>query len=197
MSVIVRLSARAAAPPALDIKRRVMHYSLREHWTVSVLTAQHIRWYNCLFSLISLKTNIFLLSHYTGNVESITTLIHHHVPEAKLIEMVGQEMTYLLPNKGFKYRAYASLFRELEETLGDMGLSSFGISDTSLEEVRQHFIHYASNQYYQWYLSIDFIYLNNCTVCVSHLWILAASMRFQCKLNQLQLVVSSVFNLHY
>uniref|UniRef100_A0A8C1PR36 P-type phospholipid transporter n=1 Tax=Cyprinus carpio TaxID=7962 RepID=A0A8C1PR36_CYPCA len=75
---------------------------------------------------------------------SITTLIHHHVPEAKLIEMIGQEMTYLLPNKGFKYRAYASLFRELEETLGDMGLSSFGISDTSLEEVRQHFVHYAN-----------------------------------------------------
>ncbi|KAK7158970.1 hypothetical protein R3I94_005341 [Phoxinus phoxinus] len=70
-----------------------------------------------------------------GNVESITTLIHHHVPEAKLIEMIGQEMTYLLPNKGFKYRAYASLFRELEETLADMGLSSFGISDTSLEEI--------------------------------------------------------------
>ncbi|XP_051989665.1 retinal-specific phospholipid-transporting ATPase ABCA4-like isoform X1 [Xyrauchen texanus] len=70
-----------------------------------------------------------------GNVESITSLIHHHVPEAKLIEMIGQEMTYLLPNKGFKHRAYASLFRELEETLGDMGLSSFGISDTSLEEI--------------------------------------------------------------
>uniref|UniRef100_A0A8C1ZZ12 P-type phospholipid transporter n=1 Tax=Cyprinus carpio TaxID=7962 RepID=A0A8C1ZZ12_CYPCA len=77
----------------------------------------------------------YYLSLYTGNVESITTLIHHHVPEAKLIEMIGQEMTYLLPNKGFKYRAYASLFRELEETLGDMGLSSFGISDTSLEEI--------------------------------------------------------------
>ncbi|XP_057190130.1 LOW QUALITY PROTEIN: retinal-specific phospholipid-transporting ATPase ABCA4 [Triplophysa rosa] len=70
-----------------------------------------------------------------GNVDSITTLIHHHVPEAKLIEMIGQEMTYLLPNKGFKHSAYASLFRELEETLGDMGLSSFGISDTSLEEI--------------------------------------------------------------
>uniref|UniRef100_A0AAX7W114 P-type phospholipid transporter n=1 Tax=Astatotilapia calliptera TaxID=8154 RepID=A0AAX7W114_ASTCA len=66
----------------------------------------------------------------------ITSLIHHHVPEARLIEMIGQELTYLLPSKGFKHRAYASLFRELEETLADMGLSSFGISDTSLEEVR-------------------------------------------------------------
>ncbi|XP_030607370.1 retinal-specific phospholipid-transporting ATPase ABCA4-like [Archocentrus centrarchus] len=70
-----------------------------------------------------------------GDVDSITSLIHHHVPEAKLIEMIGQELTYLLPSKGFKHRAYASLFRELEETLADMGLSSFGISDTSLEEI--------------------------------------------------------------
>ncbi|XP_039999718.1 retinal-specific phospholipid-transporting ATPase ABCA4-like [Xiphias gladius] len=70
-----------------------------------------------------------------GDIDSITGLIHHHVPEAKLIEMIGQELTYLLPNKGFKHRAYASLFRELEETLADIGLSSFGISDTSLEEI--------------------------------------------------------------
>uniref|UniRef100_A0A8D3DIJ6 P-type phospholipid transporter n=1 Tax=Scophthalmus maximus TaxID=52904 RepID=A0A8D3DIJ6_SCOMX len=70
-----------------------------------------------------------------GDIDNITGLIHHHVPDAKLIEMIGQELTYLLPNKGFKHRAYASLFRELEDTLTDMGLSSFGISDTSLEEV--------------------------------------------------------------
>lgn len=72
---------------------------------------------------------------FPGDIDNITSLIHHHVPEAKLIETIGQELTYLLPNKGFKHRAYASLFRELEETLADMGLSSFGISDTSLEEV--------------------------------------------------------------
>uniref|UniRef100_A0A3P9DE91 P-type phospholipid transporter n=1 Tax=Maylandia zebra TaxID=106582 RepID=A0A3P9DE91_9CICH len=71
----------------------------------------------------------------------ITSLIHHHVPEARLIEMIGQELTYLLPSKGFKHRAYASLFRELEETLADMGLSSFGISDTSLEEVRMSVVY--------------------------------------------------------
>ncbi|XP_066512665.1 retinal-specific phospholipid-transporting ATPase ABCA4-like [Hoplias malabaricus] len=78
---------------------------------------------------------LYLERALEGDVDSITSLIHHHVPEAQLIEMVGQEMTYLLPNKGFKHRSYASLFRELEETLGDMGLSSFGISDTSLEEI--------------------------------------------------------------
>ncbi|KAK7944423.1 hypothetical protein WMY93_000151 [Mugilogobius chulae] len=77
------------------------------------------------------------LSLMSRDIETITSLIHHHVPEAKLIETIGQELTYLLPNKNFKHRAYASLFRELEETLADMGLSSFGISDTSLEETAQ------------------------------------------------------------
>lgn len=64
-------------------------------------------------------------------------MIHHHIPEAKLIESIGQELIYLLPNKNFKQRSYASLFRELEETLDDLGLSSFGVSDTPLEEVTE------------------------------------------------------------
>lgn len=72
---------------------------------------------------------------FSGNVESITALVHHHVPRARLIQAVGQELTFLLPNQDFQPRAYASLFRELEETLADIGLSSFGVSDTSLEEV--------------------------------------------------------------
>ncbi|XP_072234331.1 retinal-specific phospholipid-transporting ATPase ABCA4a [Leuresthes tenuis] len=70
-----------------------------------------------------------------GNLETITAVVHHHVPQARLIEAIGQELTFLLPNRNFKPRAYASLFRELEETLVDIGLSSFGVSDTSLEEI--------------------------------------------------------------
>ncbi|KAM6900621.1 retinal-specific phospholipid-transporting ATPase ABCA4a [Xenentodon cancila] len=70
-----------------------------------------------------------------GNMESIVALVHHHVPQARLIEAIGQELTFLLPNRNFQPRAYASLFRELEETLVDIGLSSFGVSDTSLEEI--------------------------------------------------------------
>ncbi|XP_044195655.1 retinal-specific phospholipid-transporting ATPase ABCA4a [Thunnus albacares] len=70
-----------------------------------------------------------------GNIERIAALVHHHVPQARLIEAIGQELTYLLPNRNFQPRAYASLFRELEETLVDIGLSSFGVSDTSLEEI--------------------------------------------------------------
>nr|XP_009684303.1 PREDICTED: retinal-specific ATP-binding cassette transporter [Struthio camelus australis] len=70
-----------------------------------------------------------------GDLNELAEIIHHHIPEAKLIESIGQELIYLLPNKHFKQRSYASLFRELEETLDDLGLSSFGVSDTPLEEV--------------------------------------------------------------
>ncbi|XP_035882338.1 retinal-specific phospholipid-transporting ATPase ABCA4 isoform X5 [Phyllostomus discolor] len=70
-----------------------------------------------------------------GDVNELTDMVRHHVPEAKLVECIGQELIFLLPNKNFKQRAYASLFRELEESLADLGLSSFGISDTPLEEV--------------------------------------------------------------
>uniref|UniRef100_A0A8C3CXL4 P-type phospholipid transporter n=1 Tax=Cairina moschata TaxID=8855 RepID=A0A8C3CXL4_CAIMO len=69
------------------------------------------------------------------DLNELAEVIHHHVPEAKLIESIGQELVYLLPSKHFKQRSYASLFRELEETLDDLGLSSFGVSDTPLEEV--------------------------------------------------------------
>lgn len=70
-------------------------------------------------------------------MNELMDVVRHHVPEAKLVECIGQELIFLLPNKNFKQRAYASLFRELEESLADLGLSSFGISDTPLEEVRQ------------------------------------------------------------
>ncbi|XP_008072801.1 retinal-specific ATP-binding cassette transporter [Carlito syrichta] len=70
-----------------------------------------------------------------GDVNELMDVVFHHVPEAKLVECIGQELIFLLPNKNFKQRAYASLFRELEETLTDLGLSSFGISDTPLEEI--------------------------------------------------------------
>ncbi|XP_037682529.1 retinal-specific phospholipid-transporting ATPase ABCA4 isoform X2 [Choloepus didactylus] len=70
-----------------------------------------------------------------GDVNELMEMVRHHVPEAKLVECIGQELIFLLPNKNFKQRAYASLFRELEETLPELGLSSFGISDTPLEEI--------------------------------------------------------------
>uniref|UniRef100_A0A452I3H1 P-type phospholipid transporter n=1 Tax=Gopherus agassizii TaxID=38772 RepID=A0A452I3H1_9SAUR len=89
----------------------------------------------CSKKNLSVSTSSVFLTLGSTLVGASEELIHHHVPEAKLIESIGQELIYLLPSKDFRQRAYASLFRELEETLADLGLSSFGISDTPLEEV--------------------------------------------------------------
>uniref|UniRef100_A0A669R930 ATP binding cassette subfamily A member 4 n=1 Tax=Phasianus colchicus TaxID=9054 RepID=A0A669R930_PHACC len=68
-----------------------------------------------------------------SNWSTLTSYLH--VSEALSSFLLLLELVYLLPNKHFKQRSYASLFRELEETLDDLGLSSFGVSDTPLEEV--------------------------------------------------------------
>lgn len=70
-----------------------------------------------------------------GDVEIISTLVQHHIPEARLIEYRGLELTFLIPRKYFKSQAYVGLFQELEQMLSDLGLNTFGVSDTSLEEV--------------------------------------------------------------
>uniref|UniRef100_A0A8B9C8D0 ATP binding cassette subfamily A member 4 n=1 Tax=Anser brachyrhynchus TaxID=132585 RepID=A0A8B9C8D0_9AVES len=94
--------------------------------------------YNSLSSVMSIKT--FTCQVAFVHLNELAEVIHHHVPEAKLIESIGQELIYLLPSKHFKQRSYASLFRELEETLDDLGLSSFGVSDTPLEEVTTKYL---------------------------------------------------------
>uniref|UniRef100_A0A8C9NJ74 P-type phospholipid transporter n=1 Tax=Serinus canaria TaxID=9135 RepID=A0A8C9NJ74_SERCA len=91
--------------------------------------------WSLLFSRLNSPSSLSLFVHIQVFLILLAEVIHHHIPEAKLIESIGQELIYLLPNKNFKQRSYASLFRELEETLDDLGLSSFGVSDTPLEEV--------------------------------------------------------------
>ncbi|XP_029466633.1 ATP-binding cassette sub-family A member 1-like [Rhinatrema bivittatum] len=64
----------------------------------------------------------------------ITSLIQRHVPQAQLIENIGQEITYLLPYKGAQDGTFVHLFKELDMQLPNLGISSYGVSDTTLEE---------------------------------------------------------------
>uniref|UniRef100_A0A8D3CCL6 P-type phospholipid transporter n=1 Tax=Scophthalmus maximus TaxID=52904 RepID=A0A8D3CCL6_SCOMX len=58
-----------------------------------------------------------------------------HVPEARMVEDLGHEITYILPYKSAKDGAFVELFHELDDRLTDLGISSYGISDTTLEEI--------------------------------------------------------------
>lgn len=62
-------------------------------------------------------------------------MIFKHVREARLVEDLGHELTYVLPYQSAKDGAFVELFHELDDRLTDLGISSYGISDTTLEEV--------------------------------------------------------------
>ncbi|XP_061418243.1 phospholipid-transporting ATPase ABCA1-like isoform X5 [Lethenteron reissneri] len=70
-----------------------------------------------------------------ADVSSVTRLLQQHLPDARLIENFGQELTYLLPSHGAKDGSFALLFKELDEKLAELGVSSYGVSDTTLEEI--------------------------------------------------------------
>lgn len=59
------------------------------------------------------------------------------VPGARLVEELPHELLLVLPYGGAVDGSFARLFREMDRRLGELGLASYGISDTSLEEVRQ------------------------------------------------------------
>ncbi|XP_033029913.1 phospholipid-transporting ATPase ABCA1 [Lacerta agilis] len=71
----------------------------------------------------------------TIDVSAISNLIMKHVPEARLVEDIGHEITYVLPYEAAKEGAFVELFHEIDDRLSDLGISSYGISETTLEEI--------------------------------------------------------------
>uniref|UniRef100_A0A3Q3LN94 ATP-binding cassette, sub-family A (ABC1), member 1A n=1 Tax=Labrus bergylta TaxID=56723 RepID=A0A3Q3LN94_9LABR len=71
----------------------------------------------------------------SSDVSLISNVIFKHVHEARLVEDLGHEITYILPYQSAKDGAFVELFHELDDRLTDLGISSYGISDTTLEEI--------------------------------------------------------------
>ncbi|XP_059408851.1 phospholipid-transporting ATPase ABCA1a isoform X1 [Carassius carassius] len=71
----------------------------------------------------------------TIDVSLISNVIFKHVPTARLVEDLGHEITYVLPYESAKDGAFVELFHEIDDRLTDLGISSYGISDTTLEEI--------------------------------------------------------------
>ncbi|XP_034038157.1 phospholipid-transporting ATPase ABCA1b [Thalassophryne amazonica] len=69
------------------------------------------------------------------DISVISSLILCHVPAARLVEDLGHELTYVLPYSAAKDGAFVALFKDLDIKLSDMGISSYGVSDTTLEEI--------------------------------------------------------------
>ncbi|XP_070203248.1 phospholipid-transporting ATPase ABCA3-like [Littorina saxatilis] len=67
------------------------------------------------------------------NVPALTTEVRNRVPSATLDNDVGREVTFLLPDN--QSDQFPDLFAFLEETKGQLGITDFGASATTLEEV--------------------------------------------------------------
>ncbi|XP_063003331.1 phospholipid-transporting ATPase ABCA7 [Elgaria multicarinata webbii] len=70
-----------------------------------------------------------------ADVPQLTDVIQKLVPGSRLVEDIGQEVLYVLPYSGAKDGTFGDLFQELDARLAEFGISGYGISDTSLEEI--------------------------------------------------------------
>ena len=67
------------------------------------------------------------------DVPKISLLVQSYVPQAKLETNVGAELSYILPHESSD--KFEALFTDLEENKGMLGISSYGASVTTMEEV--------------------------------------------------------------
>lgn len=65
----------------------------------------------------------------------MTNFIKSHVPAARLEQNTTQEFTFVLPDNSVKRGGFEIFFSDLEAKQDELGIDSFGLTDTSLEEV--------------------------------------------------------------
>jgi len=75
-------------------------------------------------------------------VEHTTTeFIRRFIPEAVLVESFASELTYQLPDDVLSVRKFDALFTGLDSELKQLGITGYGVSSTSLEEVNMHYLY--------------------------------------------------------
>ncbi|KAK3796087.1 hypothetical protein RRG08_044081 [Elysia crispata] len=67
------------------------------------------------------------------NVDSLTTVVQFHIPTAELESVINTEVSYILPNS--ESARFPALFNELDDNKVKLGITSFGTSATTMEEV--------------------------------------------------------------
>ncbi|KDO30100.1 hypothetical protein SPRG_05291 [Saprolegnia parasitica CBS 223.65] len=90
----------------------------------------------CVGSSLFLKTKYgagYTLSLVTTNIDAVVAAVSRHVAHAKVLASVGAEVSIQLPLESSA--SFPSLFALLDTDASSLGLSSYGISVTTLEEV--------------------------------------------------------------
>ncbi|XP_062038302.1 phospholipid-transporting ATPase ABCA7, partial [Lepus europaeus] len=71
----------------------------------------------------------------TAGAAQLLALVRRWVPGARLVEELPHELVLALPYAGAQDGSFVRLFQELDQQLGELDLTGYGISDTSLEEI--------------------------------------------------------------
>uniref|UniRef100_H0XFP8 ATP binding cassette subfamily A member 7 n=1 Tax=Otolemur garnettii TaxID=30611 RepID=H0XFP8_OTOGA len=69
------------------------------------------------------------------DTSQVLALVQQWVPGARLVEELPHELVLVLPYVSALDGSFTKLFQELDRRLGELRLTGYGISDTSLEEI--------------------------------------------------------------
>lgn len=72
-----------------------------------------------------------------ADLAALLSLVQHHIPGARLVQESRREAVINLPQTAAKDSSLAILLIALDQRLTELGISSYGLSDSTLEEVRQ------------------------------------------------------------
>ncbi|XP_047666267.1 phospholipid-transporting ATPase ABCA1 isoform X2 [Tachysurus fulvidraco] len=70
-----------------------------------------------------------------SDVSGLVALAQHHIASARLVEDVGREAVINFPHAASEDGTLALFLAELEKRQGELGIVSYGLSDTTLEEI--------------------------------------------------------------
>uniref|UniRef100_A0A673ML47 Zgc:172302 n=1 Tax=Sinocyclocheilus rhinocerous TaxID=307959 RepID=A0A673ML47_9TELE len=89
------------------------------------------------FFCITCLKKLSKLSDICSNAAALMALAQQYVPDAQLVEDIGREAVINLPHAASEDGSLALFLNELDKRQGEFGVVSYGLSDTTLEEVRQ------------------------------------------------------------
>lgn len=82
---------------------------------------------------------------FPTDLAALLSLAQQHIPGARLVEELGREAVINLPQMAAKDSSLGVFLSELDQRMTDLGISSYGLSDSTLEEVSAGFSDSPSN----------------------------------------------------
>ncbi|KAJ8374724.1 hypothetical protein SKAU_G00053040 [Synaphobranchus kaupii] len=70
-----------------------------------------------------------------SDVAALLALARRHISDARLVEDVGREAVINFPHSAAEDGSLACFLAELDKRLGEFGITGYGLSDTTLEEI--------------------------------------------------------------